>query len=172
MLSHRPADLTADRDFLLEMHCLGNYESDTPWARARPYVAYREEWLRTPQPQGFLDALRRSLAEARTIAEVWEEDGRPVGFLWVGLTEIEGYAVTVADVNDIEVAPQDQRRGIGTLMLQHAEALARERGAQLMRSETGIENEASQALHARLGFDVYRLQYEKALREDVAGGKP
>ncbi len=79
--------------------------------------------------------------------------------------EIEGYDLTVAAVNDIEVVAARQRQGIGTLMLQRAEALARERGAQLLRSETGSENVASQGLHAKLGFEVFRLQYEKRLND-------
>lgn len=48
-------------------------------------------------------------------------------------------------------------------MLAHAERVARERGAGLLRSEAGIENLASHGLHEKLGFDTYQLKYEKLL---------
>jgi ribosomal protein S18 acetylase RimI-like enzyme len=145
------------------MHCLGNYESDQPWFRGESYPAYCAAWLKTSQPEGFLQMLRDSIKDTRTIAEVCEENNRRVGFLWVSFSEIEGYGLTVAEVNDIEVAPEAQRRGIGSAMIQRAEALAKERGADILRSETGNENAASNALHKKAGFEVFRLQYEKRL---------
>jgi ribosomal protein S18 acetylase RimI-like enzyme len=162
MLSFRPIDLEADRDFILDMHCLGNYESETPWARATPYRAYREAWLTTPQPASFVKMLCDSI-DRGAIAEIWEEAGKPAGFLWLSFNEIEGYGLTVAELNDIEVAPERQRVGIGTIMLQHAEDLARERGAKLLRSETGVENVPSQGVHEKAGFKVYGYRLEKRL---------
>jgi GNAT superfamily N-acetyltransferase len=47
---------------------------------------------------------------------------------------------------DIAVALDYQRKGIGIMMLRHIEELAKERGATLLRSDTGIENMASQKL--------------------------
>ncbi len=71
--------------------------------------------------------------------------------------------MTIAGVNDIAVDTPHRQRGVGTAILEHVEALVRERGAHLLRSETGIENIASQKLHARLGFRPYRIEYEKVL---------
>jgi ribosomal protein S18 acetylase RimI-like enzyme len=64
---------------------------------------------------------------------------------------------------DIEVVPSHQRIGIGTLLLQHAESLARERGAVVLRSETAVKNEASQVLYKKLGFSPDRVRLEKTL---------
>ena len=41
--------------------------------------------------------------------------------------------------------------------------LARERGATVLRSGTGIENMASRELHAKLGFQVSRVEFEKEI---------
>jgi len=41
VLTQRPPDLARDRDLLLELHALGNDESDTPHARADGFEAYR-----------------------------------------------------------------------------------------------------------------------------------
>ena len=56
-----------------------------------------------------------------------------------------------------------RRQGIGTEILEHVEALARERGADLLRSDTGIENLASDRLHTKAGFKPIRTEYEKVL---------
>ena len=39
----RPIDPERDRDTLLELHCMGNYDSETPWARTISYDDYWDE---------------------------------------------------------------------------------------------------------------------------------
>ncbi len=168
--SQRPVDLSTDHDLLLEFRCEGNYESDSPWARRVSLQEYRRKWLSTPQPDEFLRSLAASLADPRTIAEIWEEGGDAVGFLWVVFGEFGGYDLTFAEVRDIEVIELRRRRGIGTQMLERAERVAREAGAAVLRSETGIENLASQALHEQAGFANYHIMYEKVLSEGLAAG--
>ena len=163
MLSPRSINIENDRTFLLNLRCLGRFEEIPTWARRTSYVQYRAEWLKTDNPDEFLQELQDSMADPRTIAEVWEEDGRPVGYLWVVFSEPEGYGRPLADVRDIVVATEHQRRGIGGLMLQHAEEEAQVRGAFSLRSETSFNNAASQAMHGRQGFKVVSFQYEKVL---------
>ncbi len=93
----------------------------------------------------------------------WEEDGLVVGFVWVVFREVGGYDVTIAEINDIAVSVSHRRQGIGTEILEHIEALARERAADLLRSDTGIENVASDRLHTKAGFKPIRTEYEKVL---------
>ena len=162
-VTQRPVDLERDRDFVLELHCLGNFEGDPDWFRGADFEAYRTKWLGTSQPADFLRSLTDSSNDSRTIVEVWEEDGRPVGFLWVRFYEIGGYGLTVAEVADIAVVPERQRLGTGSAMLTHAEELARQRGAHLLRADVGSGNTASRALHATRGFEPARLTYEKVL---------
>ena len=57
------------------------------------------------------------------------------------------------------------RRGIGTQMLEHAESTARQCGADLLRSDTGMSNVPTQRVFEKRGFEVYRLQYEKLLTD-------
>lgn len=78
-------------------------------------------------------------------------------------TDIQGYNIAVAKVMDIAVTTDYRRRGIGTQMLEHIEETARKRGATLLRSDTGIENKASQKLHEKFGFKPYRIHYEKII---------
>jgi ribosomal protein S18 acetylase RimI-like enzyme len=160
----RRIDVDKDRGLLLEFHCQINYDSETPYMRRLSYEKYREKWLSTPQPESFLSELEESMRDRRTMAEILEEDEVKVGYLWVTFRDVQGYGITVAGIMDIAVAPDYRRRGIGTMMLRHVEQAARERGATLLRSDTGIENVASQGLHENFGFKPYRINYEKALR--------
>lgn len=165
MLTYRDVNVDADRDLLLELHCRINYESETPLARKIPYEPYREKWLSTSQTDHFLSDLRESLRDERTIAEILEDDGNVVGYLWVTLMDIRDYNVTSAEVMDIIVTPEYQKRGIGSEMMQHIEDLSRKRGAAVLRSDTGFENKASQKLHEKRGFKPYRIRYEKLLTD-------
>jgi len=160
----RRIDINEDRDFLLEFHCRINFESETPYARKLPYEEYREKWMSTSQSESFLSDLAKSMKENRTIAEILEIDGVKVGYLWVTFTDVQDYGMTIAEIMDIAVARDYRCRGIGTTMLRHVEELAKEQKATLLRSDTGIENLASQKLHESYGFKPYRIHYEKVLR--------
>lgn len=143
----------------------GNYHNDPSWATGGPFERHLKGWLTTPQPDQFLSSLAESLEDDSTIAEIWEDGDRPVAFLWVTFHEIESYSISYAEVRDLEVAPDFQRRGIGLRLLERAEKLARERGAVLLRSETGAGNTASRRLHEKHGFGEFRVQYEKLLTD-------
>lgn len=167
MLTPRRVDIETDRNILFEFHCRGNYESETPWAKSIPFERYREKWLSTSQPVSFLSALAESMKDEKTIAEIWEDKGQIIPYVWVTFTDIPDYNLTIAEVKDIVVAPDFQRRGIGLKVMEHVEQLARERGAQVLRSETGIDNVASQRLHEKSGFQTYGMLYEKVLDDEA-----
>src|SRR5262249_13648175 len=150
MLDYRPVDLINDRDVILEFHCLATFETESPWTRPMPYAAYRSLWFQGNESEAFLQELTDSMDDPRNIAEIWEESGRAAGFLWV--TFAAARDVPVALVRDADVSLEHQRQGIGTLMLQHAEDLARERGARVLRSSVSPENVNSQGVHANLGY--------------------
>lgn len=164
MFRFRRININEDRDLLLEFHCRINFESETPYMRKLPYEEYREKWLSTSQPESFLSDLAKTMKENRTMAEILEDDNVKMGYLWVTFTDVQDYGITIAGIMDIAVAPDYQRKGIGTTMLRHIEELAKEQGATFLRSDTGIENVASQRLHESFGFEPYRIHYEKALR--------
>ena len=168
MLSRRKVDIKADKDTLLELHCRINYESESPWARVEPFDQYREKWLSTSQPESFLTDLAESMTDKRTIAEIWEDDGAVVGYLWVRFSDLHwgDDNLTTAQVYDLMVTDDYQRHGIGRKLLAHAEKLARDRGADILRSGTGIENTASQSLHESFAFKIYYIQYEKFLADE------
>ncbi|MEF3306368.1 GNAT family N-acetyltransferase [Paenibacillus sp. GYB003] len=153
-----------DRATVLELHCEINYASDTSWARELPYEAYRDKWMSTSQPGQFFESLLRSMDDPRTMAELAEtEDGRTVGYLWVQFVDVPDYALTIAEICDIAVAREYRGRGFGLDLLRRIEDRAKRNGAGLLRSETGAENAASRSLHAKFGFETYRIGFEKRL---------
>jgi ribosomal protein S18 acetylase RimI-like enzyme len=129
------------------------------------YEQYREEWLRTSQPEEYLSDLAKTMRDKTTMAEILEDNGNAAGYLWVTFTDIKGYGITIASVMDIAVVPSYQHRGIGLRMMKHIVETAREKGATLLRSGTGIENVASQKLHEKAGFKPYQINYQKVLSE-------
>lgn len=169
MLQRRPIDIAQDRQLLLDLHCRINYASETPYARRVPYEEYRLKWLSTFQPETFLADLAQSIQDDRTVAEIWEVEGGVAGYLWVTFTDLADYELTIAEVMDLAVLPEYQGQGIGQQLLRYAESQARRQGATLLRSDTGVENRASQRLHERLEFHPYRICYEKVLRYEKAG---
>ena len=71
ILQHIRIDLNKDTDYLLERHCRINYACDCPWAREIGYEEYRANWFaNSGQQEEFLSALRNSMKDERTIAEI------------------------------------------------------------------------------------------------------
>ena len=163
MLSQRPIDIKQDREFLLDLYCLRDWEDLPSWARNPSYRQYRDGWLQTSQPATFLNDLFESVDDKRTVAEIWLEGETPVGFLWIVFSDLENSKLTFAEIRSLVVALPHQRRGIGGLMLRHAEAEAARLGASSIRSEMATENEAARAMHGKQGFTVVTYQYEKIL---------
>lgn len=164
MLRFRRIRIDEDRDLLLEFHCRINFESETLYMRKFSYEEYRKKWLSTTQPESFLSELAKTMKVDRTVAEILEDGNVKVGYLWVTFTDVQDYGITIGAIMDLAVAQSYQRKGVGTMMLRRIQRLAKERGANLLRSDTGIENVASQKLHEDFGFKRYRIDYEKVLQ--------
>ena len=164
MFRFRRIDIENDKKMLLEFHCRINYDSETPYMRRLTYEEYRDKWFSTQQPKSYLSDLEKTMKESESIAEILEDGNAIAGYLWVRFTNVQDYSIKIAEIMDITVVGDYQRRGIGTMMLRHLEEVAKNRGASLLRSDTGIENTASRKLHKSFGFKPYRINYEKILQ--------
>jgi len=163
-LQHVRIDLSADLDYILERHCRVNYECDTPWARKLPYERYRANWFL--DTGGFLSALRESMDDPRTIAEIIKTgSGEYVGYLWSPFRGDDPSFIW-ADVQDIYVEEPFRRLGVAAYLMDYAEKSAAKNGAKVIRSGTGCENFKSQNMHKKLGYYQYRMEYEKVLKEE------
>ena len=167
-LRHTKIDLIKDKDYILERHCRINYTCDCPWARTITYEKYRDKWFaNSTQYEGFYSALRESMEEPHTIAEIIRtESGKTVAYIWVPFHG-EDTDFIWADVQDIYVEEAYRGAGVAVYLMEYAENTAKKNGAKVIRSGTGCENIPSQKMHQKLGYYQYRMEYEKVLGGDA-----
>lgn len=131
-------------------------------------VADRDAWVRMRTslwPDGAEDHasevdaflagdVRRVFPSGEGVVLVAVVDGRPVGFLELGLRSVADGCLTspVGYLEGIRVDPEVRRRGVGRRLVDAGEAWARERGCSEMGSDALLENHASHAWHAALGY--------------------
>ena len=98
---------------------------------------------------------------------VAEADQTVVGFVCViarvDPDEPDEEATPYTYISDLVVLPAYRRRGIGSALLRHAEAYARERGMTLLRINVLAKNQLAGQLYRNLGFSDYRIQLVKRL---------
>ncbi len=162
---HRKIDFIKDKEYILESHCKINYECDTPWKRKLPYEVYRAEWFGLEnQIAEFYNYLCDTATDERTVAEIIEDEcGNIIGYLWVPFCEDKESGFSFADIQDIYIEDKFRGMGIASDLLKYSEEKAKKNGAKVIRSGTGCENFASIALHEKIGYYVYRYEFEKKL---------
>ncbi len=109
----------------------------------------------------FVSELSLRRGRAYRVARVGKET---VGYVGLMFVEEEAHVTTLA------VAPEHQRRGIGTQIMIGAVRIAQEAGARSFSLEVAVGNERAQALYRRFGFvpvgvrkGYYQLTGEDAL---------
>ena len=118
----------------------------------------------TGQIDGFLKYLQETALDARTIAEIIEdESGRPVGYIWAPFTEDEDSGFRFAEIQDIFIEADFRRQGAAEILYRYAEEKARLNGARVIRAGTGCDNHPSIRLHEKMGYYPYRYEFEKEL---------
>ena len=165
-LIHRPINYEEDKEYILERHCRVNYECDCPWKRKNmSYEDYRNEWFgMESQINGFSEMLIESIKDEKSIAEIIEnEDKIKVAYLWVSFNADNENGFYFVDVQDIYVEEEYRNMRIAETLMKYAETKAKENGAIVIRSGTGIENTKSLNLHNKLGYYQYRYEFEKLL---------
>jgi GNAT superfamily N-acetyltransferase len=67
------------------------------------------------------------------------------------------------EVDNLVVAPEIRSSGLGTALIQHLEAFARERDCNLAVLDSYTSNHASHRLYHRLGFEIWGFHFVKPL---------
>ncbi|MGH9091500.1 MAG: ribosomal protein S18-alanine N-acetyltransferase [Acidimicrobiales bacterium] len=103
-----------------------------------------------------------SLREGRAY-RVAREGRRVVGYLGLMFVDEEAHVTTVA------VAPEHQRRGVGTALMLEAARTALDAGSRHLSLEVAAGNERAQALYRRFGFAPVGLRkgYYQRTGEDA-----
>ncbi|MBN1918817.1 MAG: GNAT family N-acetyltransferase [Verrucomicrobia bacterium] len=110
-----------------------------------------------------LRALMASSGMLTLVAET--DDGRPAGFVMVGRSSSVFTDQQQAFVYDLAVASAFRRRGIGRLLMEHAEEHARRLKMGHIALMVDMGNAPARALYARLGFTDAKALMRKQLAE-------
>jgi aminoglycoside 6'-N-acetyltransferase I len=120
------------------------------------YLALRRELWPEAGEEG-VEALLEDLQQAAFVAEV---EGELVGFVEVGLRPYaEGCETSpVGYLEGWYVRPPWRRQGVGRVLVERAEAWARDQGCTEMASDAQLENLPGQEAHRHLGYqEVERI---------------
>ncbi|WP_232685843.1 GNAT family N-acetyltransferase [Halobacterium zhouii] len=99
---------------------------------------------------------------------VAREGGHTVGFVMyhveTGMYETDS---TRGVVDNLYVVPAVRNQGVGSALLDHAEADLREEGADVLAVEALWSNEAARRLYERRGYEGHRVTYEQSVENDT-----
>ena len=80
--------------------------------------------------------------------------------------------VTRGRIQNLYVEPVVRNQGLGTALLERAEADLRERGAEVITVEAMAANAGARRLYHRLGYEAHRIEFEKPTPGGSDAGEP
>ncbi len=132
---------------------------------ARLFDAYRvfyKQESNLPAANNFL--FERMINHESVIYLAYDENNTAVGFeqLYMSFSSVSMMPIWI--LNDLYVAPEARKKGVGKALIAEAEALVKERGDKALILETAQDNTPAQALYEKLGFskesDVYHYSLD------------
>ncbi|KZN23617.1 GNAT family N-acetyltransferase [Haladaptatus sp. R4] len=137
-----------------------------------------ERWVELAQDQRTYDshiladenrgAVRDSIA--RHIIEdglLVARDSGIVGFVMFELqTGLYQQTTTRGLIQNVYVAPSHRNEGVGSALLDEAEALLAERGAEVFSLDVMARNENARRLYENRGYEPHRIEMEKSDESD------
>jgi ribosomal protein S18 acetylase RimI-like enzyme len=93
-----------------------------------------------------------------------DEGGERVGLLWFGINRNLVTGEDEAWVYNVTVVPEHRSKGVGKLLMRHAEQLATEGGFHTLGLMVSSHNDRARALYEKLEFRATNLVMRKHLR--------
>jgi GNAT superfamily N-acetyltransferase len=112
----------------------------------------RPEVLTMTDAGAHRDAFRTYLERADTVALVAEQDGAVVGFCDLEFITRLNFLQPMAWIPDLIVTESERSRGAGRMLLERAEAIARERAARWVALESAHWRTRAHAFYLREGW--------------------
>ena len=126
--------------------------------------------MKPPSEMGpwYIEKLLQACAGHRGRLLVAEEDGRILGYACVltavsSEAELDEVAYRYASIEDLVVASDHRRRGLGSRLLKACEDIARAEGARWLRISVLADNASAVRAYGKFGFKDLFLQMEKGL---------
>ncbi len=134
------------------------------------FDAYRQFYGQTPDLEGARRFLAERLGRGESVILAVVEDGRALGFtqLYPSFSSVSMKPIWI--LNDLFVAEDARRRGVGARLLRAARDYASRTGAARLALSTAVTNTKAQALYERDGWrrDTEFLHYEYELPQEGA----
>lgn len=116
------------------------------------FNGYRMFYEQADNPEACTSFMRDRITNGDSVILVAIEEGRLAGFtqLYPMFTSV-GLGKTYL-LNDLFVAPDFRKKGVGRALLDEAAGFARTQGAVRMHLETGADNDSAQSLYEKVGW--------------------
>ncbi len=130
------------------------------------FVGYREFYGNPPEVERSRQFLLQRLAQQDSVIFLaWlKEEGQQgaAGFVQLFPSFSTGTMKRIWILNDLFVAPPARRRGVGSVLMEHARRYAVETQASRLTLKTEVTNQSAQALYESLGWkrDERFLSYD------------
>ncbi len=132
----------------------------------RDYISLAAVWREAFVPltdEALITACKKMEGDSRYRIFVAETDGRVVGFV----TTVEALAINLPDgyiqVNSLAVLPEFRHCGIGKMLMNRVEELARERGSSLVELASGFQRTEAHEFYERLGYQKTSFRFSKRI---------
>lgn len=127
------------------------------------FDAYRQFYHQPSEPERARRFLLDRFEHNQSVIFLAFEDAAAIGFTQLYPSFSSGAMARIFILNDLFVAPQARRRGIGSALLQSAAQYGRHEGALRLVLSTEVTNTTAQSVYERIGwkrdavFCVYQL---------------
>ena len=121
-------------------------------ALAALFDAYRVFYKQPSDPEGGRAFLAERFERGESVIFIAEEGGQALGFTQLYPSFTSAGMKRIYILNDLFVAEEGRRQGIGTALLEAAATFARESGAARLALSTAFDNLAAQSVYEAHGW--------------------
>jgi len=121
----------------------------------------RERWPQRLAQQGFVP--QRFAPQDAKLLVLESDDGRYLGHLWLS-EKRDPNGKRILEVTTMGIVREERGQGLGRLLMQRAEAEARERGIEDIELSVAGNNRRARDLYRDLGYETTRRTMRKRLR--------
>ena len=123
--------------------------------------------LRSSEKNGlpaYMRTLKVAYEEGKDGMFIWELKGKIVGWSWLRIYENEFFKEgAYGEINEIYIVPEWRGKGIGKILMKHAEDWFRNKGIKTVRVEALATNEKALAFYRKHGFKPNYITLQKEI---------